>query len=75
MFTVSMICMCLVCLIILCGLAGLICFIGSQTENLGIVFGAMVLAFFVGHVVLSFMFTMLTEAYGLPQMPWQVEVK
>lgn len=75
MYVISMICMCIVCLFILCGLAGLVCFIGSQTESLLIVMGSMILTFFVGHIVLSLTFALLSNAYNLPVMPWQSGVE
>ena len=71
MLTIMIICVCLICLIALGILAGFICFIGVWTDSVPYVMIAIFVGFFVGHIVLDFVFSMLTEIYNLTPFFWE----
>ena len=71
MITIIIVCLCLVGLASLIGLAGLICFVGTQTEKVQIIMGVIIVSFFIAYFVIGFTFEMVGEAYNLPMLPWE----
>ena len=70
MLTFLVISGCLICVFFLVCIAGLIYFLGKQHDNIPIMLSTTLIVFFVAHIVFGWMFSILTEAYNLPAMPW-----